>query len=83
MCSSAAGDRAERGARTGSRPDLRALVERQHAAGRRVLVVPVFLSYGGIEAGLRKRLDGLPYRLAPQALAPDPRLVDWVLEQAR
>lgn len=58
--------------------ELRQLVERRLADGRRVLVVPVLLSYGGIEAGIRTRLDGLQYTMAPQALAPDPKLAQWV-----
>lgn len=60
---------------------LRVLVGTHLEQGARVLVVPVLLSFGGIEAGLRDRLEGLAYELAP-ALAPDPRLVDWVLAQA-
>jgi sirohydrochlorin ferrochelatase len=63
--------------------ELRALVERRTAEGRRVLIVPVLLSYGGIEAGIRTRLDGLTYTMAPQALAPDSRLVDWVRAMAQ
>lgn len=62
---------------------LRALVERRTTEGRRVLIVPVLLSYGGIEAGIRKRLDGLTYAIATQALAPDSRLVDWVKAMAQ
>ncbi len=61
--------------------ELRALVEKRRAEGRRVLIVPVLLSYGGIEAGIRERLDGLDYALSRQALAPDARLATWVLEQ--
>jgi len=62
--------------------ELRALVEKRRAEGRRVLIVPVLLSYGGIEAGIRTRLDGLDYTLATRALAPDPRLVEWVRAMA-
>jgi sirohydrochlorin ferrochelatase len=62
---------------------LRTLVERRTAEGRRVLIVPVLLSYGGIEAGIRTRLDGLTYVMSPQALAPDRRLVDWVKAMAQ
>jgi sirohydrochlorin cobaltochelatase len=58
--------------------ELRALVEKRRAEGRRVLIVPVLLSYGGIEQGIRTRLDGLDYTMATKALAPDPRLVEWV-----
>jgi hypothetical protein len=61
--------------------ELRGLVERNRAAGRRVLIVPHLLSYGGIETGLRKRLEGLEYRTVAQGLLPDPRIAQWVLAQ--
>jgi sirohydrochlorin ferrochelatase len=63
--------------------ELRELVERETASGRRVLIVPHLLSFGGIEQGIRKRLDGLTYTMATQALIPDARLQEWVLEQSR
>ena len=63
--------------------ELRGLVERETASGRRVLVVPHLLSFGGIEQGIRKRLDGLSYTMSAQALIPDVRIQEWVLEQAR
>jgi sirohydrochlorin ferrochelatase len=63
--------------------ELRGLVESESAAGRRVLIVPHLLSFGGIEQGIRKRLEGLEYTMATQALIPDARLQDWVLEQSR
>ena len=47
-------------------------------AGRRVLVVPHLMSFGGIEQGIRKRLDGLDYTMADQGLMPDPRVAAWV-----
>lgn len=61
---------------------LRLLVQRRAKEGR-VLVVPVLLSFGGIEDGIRKRLAGLEFSMSSQALAPDSRLVSWVLEMAR
>ncbi len=61
---------------------LRALVQRRTGEGRRVLVVPLLIAFGGIEAGVRKRLEGLDYVMAGQGLAPDPRLKDWILEMA-
>lgn len=63
--------------------ELRAKVERQRALGRRVLVVPHLLSFGGIEQGLRKRLEGLDYTMTGQALMPDERIAQWVLASAR
>ena len=58
--------------------EFRTLVEKRRLAGSRVLIVPVVLSFGGIEAGIRKRLDGLEFTMTPQAIIPDDRLVDWI-----
>lgn len=58
--------------------ELRAMVTRHRDAGHDVLIVPVLLSFGGIEKGLKTRLEGLDYRLPSQGLAPDARLVAWV-----
>jgi sirohydrochlorin ferrochelatase len=63
--------------------ELRALVSRRVAEGNRVLLVPLLMSFGGIEQGIKKRLDGLEYTMAPQGLMPDPRLEAWVKEMAR
>lgn len=52
------------------------------ALGRRVLIVPHLLSFGGIEKGLLKRLEGLEYTITTQALIPDDRVVEWVLASA-
>jgi sirohydrochlorin ferrochelatase len=57
---------------------LRAKVTAHVAAGRRVLVVPHVMSFGGIEQGIRKRLDGLTFTMAEQGLMPDPRVAAWV-----
>ena len=61
--------------------ELRAVVEGAVDEGKSVLIVPLLLSYGGIETGIRRRLEGLPYRMAAQALLPDERLSEWVLLQ--
>jgi sirohydrochlorin ferrochelatase len=63
--------------------ELRNKVEAQRAAGRRVLIVPHLMSFGGIERGLLKRLEGLDYTMTSQALMPDDRVVDWVLQSVR
>jgi hypothetical protein len=63
--------------------DLRSVVDRRIAEGRRVLIVPLLVSFGGIERGLRTRLEGLAYTMPAAALVPDDRLVAWVLEMAR
>ena len=62
--------------------ELRAVVQRRSGAGSRVLIVNLLMSFGGIEAGIRKRLEGLDYVMAQQGLAPDARLAEWVLEMA-
>lgn len=59
--------------------DLRDRVEQQAAAGRTVLIVPHLMSFGGIEQGIRKRLEGLSYVMTAQALMPDERIARWVL----
>ena len=63
--------------------DLRDRVEQQVAAGRTVLIVPHLMSFGGIEQGLRKRLEGLSYLMTAQALMPDERIVEWVRASTR
>lgn len=59
--------------------ELRKVVEMATGEGSRVLVVPLLLSYGGIELGIKKRLEGLSYTMSPQGLLPDERLAEWVL----
>jgi sirohydrochlorin ferrochelatase len=63
--------------------ELRQKVGAQRALGRRVLIVPHLMSFGGIEKGLLKRLEGLEYAITTQALMPDDRIVEWVLQSAR
>lgn len=63
--------------------ELRKKVAAQRAAGRRVLIVPHLMSFGGIEKGLLKRLEGLDYTMTTQGLMPDDRVVDWVLQSLR
>lgn len=62
---------------------LRALVESRTKEGSRVLIVPLLMSFGGIEQGIVKRLAGLSYVMAQQGLMPDDRLLDWVRDVAR
>lgn len=71
-------DDAPKPIRDAATAELRALVEAQGRLGRRVLIVPLLLSYGGIEKGIRQRLDGLDYVMAQRALMPDDRLREWV-----
>jgi len=62
--------------------ELRDLVTGVRDAGLEPLIVPLLLSYGGIEEGIRERLEGLDYRMADQALLPDERIAQWVLAVA-
>lgn len=61
---------------------LRDVVTRRLGQGRRVLIVPLLVSFGGIEKGLRERLEGLTYAMPAAGLVPDDRLVKWVLAMA-
>ena len=63
--------------------ELRDKVSAQIAQGRQVLIVPHLMSFGGIEQGVRKRLEGLDYTMTTQALMPDGRIVQWVLASAQ
>jgi sirohydrochlorin ferrochelatase len=63
--------------------EFRKLIESVKAEQRRALVVPLLLSYGGIEPGVKKRLEGLEYTITNQALLPDDRLIEWVLTSTR
>jgi sirohydrochlorin ferrochelatase len=62
--------------------ELRDKVSAQVAQGRKVLIVPHLMSFGGIEQGVIKRLEGLDYTMTKQALMPDGRIVQWVLASA-
>ena len=75
-------DDAPRPVRDAATAQLRGIVQRELAAGRRALIVPLLISFGGIERGLRERLDGLSYTMAEAALMPDDRLAAWVLTVA-
>lgn len=59
--------------------EFRALVEKANAQKARVLIVPLLLSFGGIEEGVKKRLDGLDYTITSQALLPDVRIAQWAI----
>jgi hypothetical protein len=58
--------------------ELRAVVTKASSEGARVLIVPLLLSYGSIEGGIKKRLEGLDYVISNHALLPDDRIVEWV-----
>jgi hypothetical protein len=65
--------------RAAATKELRDKVQAQLASGRRVLIVPHLMSFGGIEQGIQKRLEGLEYTMTTQALMPDDRIVSWIL----
>jgi sirohydrochlorin ferrochelatase len=75
-------DDAPKPIRDAATAELRALVEKRASEKKRVLLVPVLMSYGGIEKGIQKRLEGLEYAMPANGLMPDDRLVAWVLEMA-
>jgi sirohydrochlorin ferrochelatase len=62
--------------------ELRSVVERANGEKAVALVVPLLLSYGGIEDGIKKRLEGLEYTMSKHGLLPDDRLARWVLSSA-
>lgn len=76
-------DDAEEPVRSQATAEFRKLVEEAGKKRLHVLIVPLLLSYGGIENGVRKRLDGLEHIMSPQGLLPDSRIAQWVLESAR
>jgi sirohydrochlorin cobaltochelatase len=76
-------DDAPKPIRDAATAELRQLVEKESNLGRRVLIVPLLLSYGGIEKGIRQRLEGLNYVMASRALMPDERLLEWVRSAAQ
>jgi sirohydrochlorin ferrochelatase len=76
-------DDAEKVVRESATAQLRSIVSGRVAEGKRVLIVPLLMSFGGIEQGIRKRLEGLDYTMASQGLMPDDRLATWVIEMAK
>lgn len=76
-------DDADKRVRDAATRQLRQKVEQISKRGQTVLIVPLLLSYGGIEGGLRERLKGLNYAMASQGLLPDKRIVDWVIADAQ
>ena len=76
-------DDAEPAVRDAATENLRKIASNGYNANLRVLIVPVLLSYGGIENGIRKRLDGLDHVMSPAGILPDPRIVTWILASAK
>ena len=76
-------DDASEAVRTQATKELRRQVEEIVASGKTALVVPLLLSYGGIENGLRERLKEIDYKMPNQGLLPDPRIANWVVDAER
>lgn len=76
-------DDAPEAIRSRATAQLRFAVERADRQRDRVLIVPLLISYGGIEKGIKKRLAGLKYVMSRQGLLPDARMTEWVLQQAQ
>lgn len=76
-------DDADDPVRSAATEQLRQIVDRIQKAGNTPLIVPLLLSYGGIEDGLRKRLSGLDFRMPAQALLPDQRISAWVIARTK
>lgn len=72
-------DDAPKPVRDAATAELRALVSARTAEGRRLLIVPLLLSFGGIERGIATRLEGMTYVMPSAALIPDDRVAEWVL----
>lgn len=75
-------DDAPKAVRDQATAELRELVGKRIREGRRVLITPLLVPFGGIERGLRERLQGLTYTMATAGLMPDDRLVACVLAMA-
>jgi sirohydrochlorin ferrochelatase len=76
-------DDADDKVRDAATKELRERVQAVAANGKTALIVPLLLSYGGIEDGMKERLKGLNYKMASQGLLPDRRIVEWVLDVAQ
>jgi len=62
--------------------ELQNLVKNSTLANRKPLIVPVLLAPGGIEEGIKERLQGLTYTLSPKMLAPDHHLIEWIIDES-
>lgn len=60
---------------------IRLSLERQVAAGRPILVVPVMKSPGGSDSAIEQTLQGFTYRTAKGGVISDHRVVEWLANQ--
>ena len=64
-----------------AKANLRMLVRQAGQSGD-VIVVPLFLSSGGREQAVAKRLKGLDFKWSGQTLLPDPLITDFLRQSA-
>jgi hypothetical protein len=76
-------DDADEATRQAAIAGLRERVAAETRSGRRVLVVPILLARGGIEAHIVDALVGLKYEWDGATLAPHANLARWVALAAR
>ena len=69
--------------RSAAAAELRSRVEQAARDGKRVIIAPLLIAYGGIERGIHKRLEGLTYEMPTEGLLPDARLAGWVQSIAK
>ncbi len=62
--------------------ELRNYVQEALTQGKTPLLLPVLIAPGGIEDGIKDRLQGLQYRFSNHMIAPDPLLIEWLVERA-
>lgn len=60
-----------------AKENLRSLVRQANQSGD-VIIVPLLLSKGGIEKGVVKRLEGLPYKWTGNTLLPHPNITEFI-----
>jgi sirohydrochlorin ferrochelatase len=59
---------------------LRRVVEEESKDGN-VLLLPLLVSYGEVQSGIKERLKGLTYRIADDGLVADRMITVWVEEE--
>lgn len=62
--------------------ELRGYVQGALSQGKTPLLLPVLIAPGGIEDGIKERLQSLQYRFSNHMIAPDPLLIEWLIERA-
>ena len=73
-------DDAPREVREKATRELRQMVE-EAGSDSRVLVIPYVLASGGIEEGIKERLEGLEFQFG-RPLLPHPNITKWIEAQS-